>query len=65
MSIMSHPWEEIDLKTYETHMSSANVFQLQTLNKITEQQLADYAPATVAILGSAGGNGLDKINKVH
>lgn len=62
MSTMSHPWEEIDLKTYETHMSSTDVFQLQTLNKITEQQLTDYNPSTIAILGVAGGNGLDKIN---
>jgi len=59
---MSHPWEEIDLNTYETHMSSTDVFQLQTLNKITEQQLTDYNPSTIAILGVAGGNGLDKIN---
>lgn len=59
---MSHPWEEINLNTYEIHMSSTDVFQLQTLNIITEQQLTDYNPSTVAILGIAGGNGLDKIN---
>lgn len=45
---MVHPWEEIDLETYETHMSSADVFQLQTLNEITGQQLADYCPSAVA-----------------
>lgn len=59
---MSHPWEKIDLKTYETHMSSTDVFQLQTLDTITEQQLTDYYPSTIAILGVAGGNGLDKVN---
>ena len=46
---MSHPWEKIDLNTYETHMSSTDVFQLQTLNKITEHQLTDFNPVTVAI----------------
>lgn len=60
---MVHPWEKIDLETYETHMSSDDLFQLQTLNEITGQQLADYSPSAVAILGVAGGNGLDKINK--
>ena len=59
---MSHPWEDIDLDTYEAHMSSTDVFQIQTLNKITEHQLSDYNPSSVAILGIAGGNGLDKIN---
>lgn len=59
---MNHPWDKIDLKTYETHMSSTDVFQLQTLNKITEQQLTDYNPSTITILGVAGGNGLEKIN---
>lgn len=60
---MSNPWQEIDLKIYEAHMSSASVFQLQTLNKITEMQLTDYSPSVVSILGVAGGNGLDKINR--
>lgn len=29
---IKNPWEEIDLKVYEEHMSSAQVGQLQTLN---------------------------------
>ncbi len=59
---MVHPWEKIDLNTYEKHMSTAAVYQLQTLNKITEEQLTDYNSTTVSILGIAGGNGLDIIN---
>jgi len=61
-SIMGHPWEKIDLNTYETHISSPEVFQLQTLSKISEQQVSDYNPSIVAILGVARGNGLDRIN---
>ncbi|HHW31940.1 MAG TPA: methyltransferase type 11 [Clostridiaceae bacterium] len=44
-------------------MASAEVYQLQTLNKITRQQLIEYKPSTVAILGVAGGNGLENIDK--
>lgn len=48
--------------TYELHMSSNNVRQLQTLNNITKQQLFDYNHEIVVILGIAGGNGLENID---
>lgn len=60
---MKHPWGEINLETYEAHMSSEKVYQLQTLNEITKQQLADYEHSKIAILGIAGGNGLVNINR--
>jgi len=59
---MSNPWEEIDLTIYEKHMSSAEVYQLQLLNEITREQLMDNEQTYVAILGVAGGNGLDNID---
>lgn len=59
---MRNPWEEIDLKIYEAHMRADNVYQLQTLNDITKQQLNDYTSTNVVILGIAGGNGLDYID---
>ncbi|MGK9475755.1 class I SAM-dependent methyltransferase [Melioribacter sp. OK-6-Me] len=59
---MNNPWEKIDLNIYETHMSSKNVFQLQTLNKITKEQLTDYDNSFITILGIAGGNGLEHID---
>ncbi len=59
---MINPWEKIDLNIYETHMSSQNVFQLQTLNKITKKQLTDYDNSFITILGVASGNGLEHID---
>lgn len=43
-------------------MKSDSVFQLQTLNQVTQEQLAGYRHETVGILGIAGGNGLDEID---
>ncbi|MCS4486730.1 methyltransferase domain-containing protein [Staphylococcus americanisciuri] len=60
----------IDLEIYEKHMQSDNVFQLQTLNLITKEQVNAYNNKTIGILGVAGGNGLEhielaNINKVY
>lgn len=57
-----HPWQGIPLDVYEAHMSDPTVGQLDQLHTITRDQLADYAPRTVAVLGIAGGNGLDLID---
>lgn len=59
---MCNPWEKIDLNIYEIHMASEKVLQLQTLNYITKQQLNDYDHTNTAILGIAGGNGLENID---
>ena len=56
-----NPWESIALEDYETHMRSASVFQLQTLNMIMADQMS-YRPWTVAVLGSAGGNGFEHLD---
>lgn len=60
---MNNPWEEIDLNDYEKHMSLDSVFQLQTLNKMMKQQFNSYAVKSVMILGVAGGNGLEHIDR--
>ena len=60
---MNNPWEEIDLASYESHMSLDSVFQLQVLNKMTKSQLYTYPVKSVMILGIAGGNGLEHIDK--
>ena len=57
-----HPWEGIDLDTYENHMSDATVGQLQLLHQITGEQLTTYPSRSIGILGVAGGNGLDLID---
>ena len=60
---MGNPWEEIELSDYENHMSLESVFQLQILNKMMKEQFEAYSINTIMILGIAGGNGLEHINK--
>lgn len=60
---MSNPWEEIDLNAYEAHMSLDSVFQLQTMNQMMKEQFYAYPVKSVIILGIAGGNGLEHINR--
>ena len=60
---MTNPWEEIDLDDYEKHMSLESVYQLQAMNEIMREQFDAYDAETVMILGIAGGNGLEHINK--
>ncbi len=60
---MNNPWKEISLDDYENHMSLDSVKQLQTLNTMMKLQLGDYDVSTVMILGVAGGNGLEHIDK--
>ncbi|HRU96886.1 MAG TPA: methyltransferase type 11 [Ruminococcus sp.] len=67
---MTNPWEEISLDDYEKHMSLESVRQLQTLDSIMKEQFAAYPVETAAVLGVAGGNGLehvrpDKFHKVY
>ena len=58
---MSNPWEEISLDDYEKHMSLDSVRQLQALDSIMKKQFAAYPVETAAVLGIAGGNGLEHI----
>ena len=60
---MNNPWEEIDLSTYEKHMSLDSVFQLQTMNKMMKDQFYNYPVQSIMILGVAGGNGLEHIDR--
>lgn len=59
---MSNPWEEISLDDYEKHMSLDSVRQLQALDAIMKEQFAAYPVETAAVLGVAGGNGLEHID---
>lgn len=61
--IMTNPWEEIHLFDYENHMRFNTVRQLQTLNKIMKNQFDTYSASTAIVLGVAGGNGLNHIDK--
>ena len=58
---MTNPWEEISLDDYEKHMSLDSVRQLQALDSIMKEQFSAYPVETAAVLGVAGGNGLEHI----
>ncbi len=60
---MVNPWEEISLSDYENHMKLSSVMQLQSLNQMMKQQFNTYPVTSVMILGIAGGNGLEHIDK--
>ena len=60
---MPNPWLAIPLGDYEGHMSSAEVQQLPALSELFGFALEHCEPASVAILGIAGGNGLDQVDR--
>lgn len=59
---MSNPWLTVPLADYEGHMNSANVQQLDALSELFARALAYCRPSSVAVLGIAGGNGLERID---
>jgi hypothetical protein len=59
---MRNAWLDIPLADYEGHMSAPGVEQLGALSDLFRQVLHDIEPASVAILGVAGGNGLEHID---
>lgn len=60
---MGNPWKEIDLNDYENHMRLDSVLQLQTLSVMMKEQFYAYPVKSVMVLGIAGGNGLEHIDK--
>ncbi len=58
---MSNPWLTVPLSEYEQHMSSAEVLQSGALSDLFAEALGLCRPLSVAVLGIAGGNGLDHI----
>ena len=60
---MRNPWEEISLSDYENHMKLDSVMQLQSMNQMMKGQFDAYPVHSVMILGIAGGNGLEHIDK--
>ena len=62
---MSNPWENINLSDYENHMSLDSVYQLQSLSEMMGEQFYTYDVNSIMILGIAGGNGLEHIDKTR
>lgn len=60
---MKNPWEEIPLTDYENHMSLDSVMQLQAMSVMMKKQFAAYSVSSIMVLGIAGGNGLEHIQK--
>jgi Methyltransferase domain len=59
---MPSPWLEVPLADYEGHMQAPQVAQLQALADLFQEALAAAQPESVAIIGIAGGNGIDRID---
>jgi len=60
---MKNPWEDIPLIAYENHMKLDSVMQLQAMNEMMKGQFYTYPISNVMIMGIAGGNGLEHIQK--
>jgi hypothetical protein len=56
-----NPWLDVPLDDYEAHMSLPAVGQAQMIAEQLERALARWAPTSIAVIGCAGGNGLEKI----
>jgi hypothetical protein len=59
---LHHPWLTVPLRDYEAHMSSEQVAQLGPLSEMFGEALRSFQPKSVAILGVAGGNGIERID---
>ena len=58
-----NPWLRVPLADYEGHMRAPGVEQFDALAELFAQALRTCEPRSVAILGVAGGNGLDAIDR--
>jgi Methyltransferase domain len=58
---MSNPWLEISLDDYEGHMSLPAVGQAQMIAEQLDRALNRWTPTSIAVIGCAGGNGLERI----
>jgi hypothetical protein len=59
---MSNPWLNIPLSDYEEHMGSAQIQQLDAISELFAEALGCCRPASIAVLGIAGGNGLERVD---
>ncbi|HTB68533.1 MAG TPA: class I SAM-dependent methyltransferase [Steroidobacteraceae bacterium] len=61
--MMESPWLDIPLADYEAHMSASNVDQARLLADVFSTVLRKFRPTSVAVIGCAGGNGFDRIDR--
>lgn len=60
---MDNPWKHIDLSDYERHMGDPGVGQLQAFSRILQEQMQDWRPERVCMLGGGPGAGLEHVDK--
>jgi ubiquinone/menaquinone biosynthesis C-methylase UbiE len=59
---MGNPWLNIPLDDYERHMSLPEVGQAQMIADQFGRAILRWSPASIAVIGCAGGNGLERIS---
>jgi len=59
---MPSPWLAIPLADYEAHMALPEIGQADLLAAEFGAALAELAPASLAVVGCAGGNGFERIS---
>ncbi len=59
--VTGNPWLNIPLDDYEGHMSHSAVGQAQMIADQLDGAIARWAPKSLAVIGCAGGNGLERI----
>ncbi|MDZ4796803.1 MAG: hypothetical protein SGI92_01470 [Bryobacteraceae bacterium] len=59
---MPSPWLAVPLADYEAHMSAPGVGQYSLLSTLFREVLLRCLPASVAVVGVAGGNGLEHVD---
>ena len=60
---MVNPWLEIPLADYEGHMASPEIDQAGMLADELERLVQLVSPKSVAVVGCAGGNGLERLTR--
>ena len=58
---MSNPWLDIPLADYEGHMSLPEVGQAHLLAEVFDRAVKRWSPASIALIGCAGGNGFERL----
>ncbi len=59
---MDHPWLQIPIEDYEGHMALPEVGQATLLRALMLETLRATSATSLAVLGVAGGNGLESID---
>jgi len=58
---LSNPWFTLPLAEYEAHMALPSIGQAQLIAGLLERLVQALSPTSVAVLGCAGGNGLERL----